>query len=84
MLSVFGVADENECNLHVPISPLSVQIQSQSKSSLILIKKNINEDYGDLNIVFNILGKATSAGYMPRQIITEVDQKVESKKENSS
>jgi hypothetical protein len=76
MLSVFGVADENQCNLHVPSSPLSVQIDSNSKSSLILIKKDLEADYGELNITFNILGKATNSGYMPRQIITEVDQKV--------
>ena len=84
MLSVFGVADENECNLHVPFSPLSVQIESNSKTSLILMKRDIEKDYGELNITFNILGKATTSGYMPRQIITEVDQKVEYTKVNNS
>lgn len=48
------------------------------------MKKDLDKDYGELNITFNILGKATTSGYMPRQIITEVDQKVEySKVENS-
>lgn len=61
-----------------------MQIESNSRSSLILIKKDLNQDYGELNIVFNILGKATDSGYMPRQIITEVDQKVEYSKVNSS
>lgn len=84
MLSVFGVADTNQCNLHVPGSPMSVQIDSKLSQSIVLIKKNLDEDYGQLNIVFNILGMATTSGYMPRQIITEVDQKAEYNKVNNS
>lgn len=77
MLAVFGVSEDTQCNLHIPISPISVQIESISGNSLVLMKEDFEKDFGELNITFNILGKATSAGYMPRQIITEVDQKVE-------
>lgn len=48
------------------------------------MKKDIEADYGELNITFNILGDATASGYLPRQIITEVDQKVEYNKVNNS
>lgn len=63
---------------------MSVQIESNSKTSLILIKKDIDQDYGELNITFNILGKATNSGYLPRQIITEVEQKIEYTKASNS
>lgn len=84
MLLVFGIENAQDCNLHLPIGPLSVQIESTSKSSLVLIKKDLEKDYGNFDIVFNILDKATTSGYMPRQIITEVDQKIEYHKVTSS
>jgi hypothetical protein len=37
---------------------------------LILIKKDFDKDFGELNITFHILDKATGSEFMPRQIIT--------------
>jgi hypothetical protein len=41
-----------------------------------LIKKDINKDYGELNVVCNVLGSPALSGY-PREFITKVDDKGE-------
>ena len=38
---------------------------------------------GELKVLVKVLGKATKSNYWPRQIITEVNQKVEDDKVSS-
>lgn len=74
----------NACNLHVPKSPMSVEIKGESNTSFTLIKKNVEEDFGELEIDMKVLGVATRSGYWPRQLLTEVEQKVEDDNKASS
>ena len=76
MLVVLNVG-ANDCNLHVPSSPMSAEIKPESSTSFTLIKKNVDADFGELKIDMKVLGIATRSGYWPRQILTEVEQKVE-------
>lgn len=76
MLVVLKVGSA-ECNLNVPNSPMSLEIKAESNTSFTLIKKNIEGEFGNLEIELKALGIATRPGYWPRQIITEVEQKVE-------
>lgn len=74
----------NECNLHVPKSPMSAEIKGESSTSFTLIKKNIAEDFGELEIELKNLGVPTRTGYWPRQLLTEVEQRVEDDNKVSS
>ena len=76
MLVVLKVGAE-DCNLHVPKSPMSAEIKAESFETFTLIKKDIGAEFGQLEIKLSVLGTATRSGYWPRQILTEGEPKVE-------
>ena len=76
MLVVIKVNSE-VCNLNVPKIPMSMEIRAEADTSFTLIKQKIDEEFGELNMELKVLGLATRPGYWPKQIITQVEQKVE-------
>ena len=72
-----------ECNLHLPTGSISCEIRSGSGANFTFMKKKVDEEMGELKVLVKVLGKATKSNYWPRQIITEVNQKVEDDKVSS-
>lgn len=74
LLLTFRVVEEGDSNALVPQSPISLDIRSDSSTTISLYKKDISKDFGNLKYEIRILGKATREGYWPRQIITPVPE----------
>lgn len=83
MTVVLTLTEGEDCNIHLPTGPLSVELVADSSHNYTLIKKDVTKDFGELKIDIKVLGKATRPGYWPRQFITEIEQKQEDDKVSS-
>lgn len=68
----------------VPSGPICIQIRSNSKKVYTFIKKDLASDFGVIKVSLSNIFTVKNLNYFPRQILTNVEQKMEFNKIMSS
>lgn len=68
----------------VPSGPICIQIRSHSKKVYTFIKRDLTSDFGVIKVSLSNILTVQNLNYFPRQILTNVEQKMEFNKIMSS
>lgn len=69
LVIVISIKEKENCNVNVPTTPMRLEIKNDSICNFTLIKKDIEKDYGEMEVKIEVVGKF-SHGYYPSIIIT--------------